>query len=339
MKRTTFFSALAVTVGILAYAALAQSYTYFPAIALGIRPDSMVVNGAAITSQLEVNSNTASIIESHTHAGVGGLGGVYYAARSRGTSAAPTVVASGDQLSGFYSVGYDGTDYAIGASITAAVSGTPGANDMPTALSYCTTADGASTPANCMTQDPNGKLTTVATVAASAGFNMPHGTAPTSPANGDMWTTTAGLYVRVNGATVGPLSAGVQQSTGFQPIDWNTACATTPTQSWSYVVTGKVATVGPVAQMSCTGDVTTFTNSGSGTAIPASARPSVTQCFPVTAVDNGADTAAMLQVTTAGVISLFKGSTNCTTGAWTASGTRSFPADNTTLPSFTWQVP
>ena len=35
---------------------------------------------------------------------------------------------------------------------------------------------------------------------------LAHGAAPTSPVNGDMWTTTAGLYVQINGSTVGPLS-------------------------------------------------------------------------------------------------------------------------------------
>jgi hypothetical protein len=39
-----------------------------------------------------------------------------------------------------------------------------------------------------------------------ASIRLPHGTAPTTPVNGDMWTTTAGLYVRINGVTVGPLS-------------------------------------------------------------------------------------------------------------------------------------
>ena len=37
-------------------------------------------------------------------------------------------------------------------------------------------------------------------------LRIPHGSAPTSPVNGDMWTTTAGLFIRINGATVGPLS-------------------------------------------------------------------------------------------------------------------------------------
>lgn len=37
-------------------------------------------------------------------------------------------------------------------------------------------------------------------------LRMPHGSAPSSPVNGDMWTTAAGLFVRINGVTVGPLS-------------------------------------------------------------------------------------------------------------------------------------
>ena len=39
-----------------------------------------------------------------------------------------------------------------------------------------------------------------------ASLRVPHGSAPTSPVNGDIWTTTAGIFVRINGASVGPLS-------------------------------------------------------------------------------------------------------------------------------------
>lgn len=53
-----------------------------------------------------------------------------------------------------------------------------------------------------------GEMITAASSSAGAGFNLPHGAAPTSPANGDVWTTTAGIYVRVNGVTVGPLGIG-----------------------------------------------------------------------------------------------------------------------------------
>lgn len=50
------------------------------------------------------------------------------------------------------------------------------------------------------------------TVALKAGdtsrapLKIPHGTAPASPVNGDIWTTSAGLFVRINGSTIGPLS-------------------------------------------------------------------------------------------------------------------------------------
>lgn len=40
---------------------------------------------------------------------------------------------------------------------------------------------------------------------AISSLRIGHGAAPTTPVNGDMWTTTAGLYVRISGATVGPL--------------------------------------------------------------------------------------------------------------------------------------
>ena len=45
-----------------------------------------------------------------------------------------------------------------------------------------------------------------ASTTSVASANLPHGSAPTAPVDGDMWTTTAGLYVRINGSTVGPLS-------------------------------------------------------------------------------------------------------------------------------------
>jgi hypothetical protein len=41
---------------------------------------------------------------------------------------------------------------------------------------------------------------------AASSLRLPHGSAPTSPVDGDMWTTTSGLFIRINGVTVGPLS-------------------------------------------------------------------------------------------------------------------------------------
>lgn len=43
--------------------------------------------------------------------------------------------------------------------------------------------------------------------ATRATLNIPHGIAPSSPVDGDIWTTAAGgLYVQINGSTVGPLT-------------------------------------------------------------------------------------------------------------------------------------
>jgi hypothetical protein len=50
-------------------------------------------------------------------------------------------------------------------------------------------------------------LATASTTSGGA-IRIPHGTAPTSPTDGDFWTTTAGFYGRVNGSTVGPFTSG-----------------------------------------------------------------------------------------------------------------------------------
>lgn len=66
-----------------------------------------------------------------------------------------------------------------------------------------------------------GKVTFESTLLAPAAttsiasINLPHGTAPTSPTNGDVWTTTSGIYVRINNSTVGPLGTGGGGSYSF----------------------------------------------------------------------------------------------------------------------------
>lgn len=48
----------------------------------------------------------------------------------------------------------------------------------------------------------NGKVTTAPSTTTNAPFNIPQGTAPTTPVNGDIWSTSASLYVRIGGVTV-----------------------------------------------------------------------------------------------------------------------------------------
>ena len=47
-------------------------------------------------------------------------------------------------------------------------------------------------------------------------IRIPHGTAPSSPTDGDIWTTTVGMYARINGNTVGPFGTGATY-TGSAP--------------------------------------------------------------------------------------------------------------------------
>lgn len=65
-----------------------------------------------------------------------------------------------------------------------------------------------------------GRVVTSAPGASLAGLNLTPGTAPGAPVNGDVWVTSAGMFVRVNGSTIGPLasSASVSVTVGSTPI-------------------------------------------------------------------------------------------------------------------------
>lgn len=53
-----------------------------------------------------------------------------------------------------------------------------------------------------------GKVNFVASSSGSAGMNCGVGSTPSSPVNGDIWCTSVGMFVQINGSTVGPLGAG-----------------------------------------------------------------------------------------------------------------------------------
>lgn len=68
-----------------------------------------------------------------------------------------------------------------------------------TVLTVGATAGLASTFAGSLTV--SGKTTTAASVTGNSGLTIPHGVTPTSPVNGDIWTSTAGIFVHINGVT------------------------------------------------------------------------------------------------------------------------------------------
>ncbi|MCW2365540.1 hypothetical protein M2341_000987 [Sphingobium sp. B7D2B] len=51
------------------------------------------------------------------------------------------------------------------------------------------------------------KIVLPASTTTIASISLPHGTAPSSPSNGDIWTTTDGLFIRANGTTQQPLTS------------------------------------------------------------------------------------------------------------------------------------
>jgi hypothetical protein len=86
-------------------------------------------------------------------------GSFLHLAKSRsGTAGTNTVVQNGDELGTVNFSGADGTNYLSGARIAAFVDGTPGANDLPSRLTFATTADAASSPTERMRIDSSGRV-------------------------------------------------------------------------------------------------------------------------------------------------------------------------------------
>lgn len=109
-------------------------------------------------------------------------------------SSATLTIADGKTLTASNTLTFTGTD---GSSLNIGTGGTLGTNAY-TSTAYLPTAGGTMT----------GALITVLSATGGAGFRLPPGAAPTSPVNGDLWTTSSGIFVRINSSTVGPLAAG-----------------------------------------------------------------------------------------------------------------------------------
>jgi len=81
-------------------------------------------------------------------------------------------VISGDSLGGIGFNGDDGTNFISAASISAAVDGTPGTDDMPGRLVFSTTADGASTPTERMRINNAGNVGIGSSSLANVSFRL-----------------------------------------------------------------------------------------------------------------------------------------------------------------------
>jgi hypothetical protein len=105
-----------------------------------------------------------------------------------------------------------------------------------------------------------GKLNLPASTTSYAPVNLGAGAAPSAPVNGDLWTTSAGLYAQIGGATVGPFGTGGGTTTNALTMNNSGSGATSGTtfnggtaQTLSYNTLGAAPLANPV-----------LTGSGSG---------------------------------------------------------------------------
>ena len=121
-----------------------------------------------------------------------------------------------------------------------------------------------------------GLVGTVASTTTTAGLNLPHGTAPTTPVNGDLWTTTGGLFWRQNGTTQQAVEIGSTQTISGNKTfsNANLSLGTSTAAGTINVGTGatisgstKTINIGTAGVSGSTTNITLGTTSGGGATI------------------------------------------------------------------------
>lgn len=88
-----------------------------------------------------------------------------------------------------------------------------------------------------------GTLGTAASSSGGPSILVPHGAAPTSPANGAFWSTTAGFFGQVNGATVGPFGPTGVSTCTMSSVSINTSVSSTFCQTVLVDASGGARTI------------------------------------------------------------------------------------------------
>lgn len=169
------------------------------------------------------------------------------------------------------------------------------------------------------------KLQTASSTTTNAGFNVPPGAAPSAPADGDMWSTSAGLFLRANSVTQGPFT---YSETGSFTLTLDDGCTTSPTITVNYSRSGKNVSLRLLGGQTCTSDSISFKTTGAE--IPASIRPAAT--LLMSSVDKGqnntAATTICYEITAAGNMQILPRASMVVTcngsASWTNSGTKEF---------------
>lgn len=116
-------------------------------------------------------------------------------------------------------------------------------------------------------------------------------------------------------------SAFLQASSGSFTVDYDLACTTTPSQTWSYVRHGNVVTVDPGnAGFGCTSDSVLFADRTAP--VPAAIRPASTVSVLANVRDNGVVSTGCVQILANGDVELMKPIGVTCSGGWTSSGSK-----------------
>lgn len=127
------------------------------------------------------------------------------------------------------------------------------------------------TPVNKAGDSMTGTLTVAPSTSGAAGLVLPQGAVPVSPTNGAIWTTSVGVFARINGTTVGPFASvtgavvGPGSSTDSYVPQWNGTSGTAlkgglpvgPTGTTSLITTDSSGQFDASVLPAFTGDVTT----------------------------------------------------------------------------------
>lgn len=123
---------------------------------------SPTATGAIGVGDLHLENDVYTGHQCITHNDNSGNYPFYLTAKSRGTKASPTIIQDTNVLGEHIFQGYDGANYVGGAGLRAIVDGTPGINDIPTAIDIRTTADGSASGTSRWRYKPAGHFTPLA---------------------------------------------------------------------------------------------------------------------------------------------------------------------------------
>lgn len=177
----------------------------------GTEGTSIAIGGTAYESTFKVSDiDGTKYAQTILHRHSTTLEPLIVGARSNSNTSAHAAVTTGQGLFSIYAAGsVEATaDYELFGAMSFTVgTGTVGATSAPGKWMVSVTPDGGVVPLAAITVDSDrsalfaGKVTTPAATAARASINAPHGTAPSAPVNGDVWSTTLGMYAQIDGVT------------------------------------------------------------------------------------------------------------------------------------------